>query len=70
MKSSRQPSRTTIADLQIYERLCRIQQDFVAAWNQAECNGGVDQTHDLPGNATYGFQHYLYLVEAAPWLLL
>ena len=35
------------------EVLCFIQQRFVEAWNKAEMNQGIGQTHDLPFGATY-----------------
>jgi len=43
----------TITDPSVIETLCIIQRDFVEAWNKAEMNGSIEQTHDLPGGATY-----------------
>ena len=34
--------------------LCAMQNRFVKAWNEAEINCGIGQTHDLPGGARYG----------------
>jgi hypothetical protein len=46
-------TRTPITDPAVIEALCRIQARFVDAWNEAELNHGIGQTHDLPAGATY-----------------
>jgi hypothetical protein len=45
--------RTEITDPTVIEMICAIQSRFVEAWNAAEMNRGIGQTHDLPGGATY-----------------
>jgi hypothetical protein len=50
-------ARTEITDASVIERLCAIQRRFVGEWNRLEliCDPGNQQTHDLPGGATYGY---------------
>ena len=45
--------KTEITDPAVIEALCQIQTRFVEAWNAAELNDCIGQTHDLPGGATY-----------------
>jgi hypothetical protein len=46
-------TRTPITNPALIEAICQIQTRFVEAWNQAELNHGIGQTHDLPAGATY-----------------
>jgi hypothetical protein len=46
-------TRTLITSPAVIEHLCQIQTRFVEAWNAAELNQGIGQTHDLPGGAIY-----------------
>ena len=60
--------------------ICQIQTRFVIAWNAAEMNHGIGQTHDLPAGATYSGSgpargaafvlpsgSWLYIHAKAPW---
>lgn len=49
-------ARTTkieITSPEIIKAICEMQTRFVIAWNAAEMNHGIEQTHDLPAGATY-----------------
>ena len=46
-------TQTEITDPALIRAICQMQNRFVLAWNAAELNNGIGQTHDLPAGANY-----------------
>jgi len=44
---------TQLADPNVTDTLCRIQQQFVRQWNHTELTTDHQPSHDLPGGAQY-----------------